>query len=570
MALTTMLCAVCFQSVCVAQLDARLSGAPHWDMLLASVNRGDFDGSADGEFIRDVARALEKELTRCTERETLERSFPTYGRLVAEGFPWPANRPATRQIYFNEVIGTLQQIVPVVLECSRGTPCDPKILSASKQLIALAVLAFEDDLATSPRVVAAERSKCLEMATYFLGGPLEPSTWWYGMPIAKDYPDRMRRVWHPILMRPKDEETSTTTSELMDGFIAELRAIEAVNGPGCATALDDEASEWWKQHPSLAARLTALNARPFEPNLHLQAEEEGRVARMAGYAAESVVYGDLLLRREAYALMAKIGEAVAGLPLEQETAAFVVSFTQGAEMRIDLAREMIDGGEGTDDSSRWVFSTPRAAIRKFDNTPVTLAGREEFVALFAGATHGATLGTQNRNRWTLAWEGSAVPSCVVNGQAILGRLGGIDRFPVEMRASIRNPKNDLALNARWTLTTTDMPRARAAVVQESAAIRALWHASCAEPVTEKIEGFSALVLLESCEWKDACTSSSTTAGALRQTDSALEVLASPIDDPFRVAWLEAMSDRARKMPAALTPKVVDALTGWEIRRSVKP
>ncbi|RLS97245.1 MAG: hypothetical protein DWI10_01080, partial [Planctomycetota bacterium] len=260
------------------------------------------------------------------------------------------------------------------------------------------------------------------------------------------------------------------------------------------------------------------------------------------------------------------GEAVASVPREQETAAFLVSFTQGAEMRIDLAREIIVGGEGTDDLSRWVFSTPRAALRKLDSTPVTLAGREEFVALFAGAT----LGTQNGNRWTLAWEGSAVPSCVVNGQAILGRLGGIDKLPVRMRASIRDAKYVEKGAARFSLTATDMPRARAAVVQESAAIRALWHADCAEPVTEKIEGFSALVLLESCEWKDACTSSSTTAGALRQTDSALEVLASPIDDPFRVAWLEAMSDRARKVPAALTPKVVDALTGWEIRRSVKP
>ena len=562
-------------TLCMLSAPPALASPAHasqWDMLLASVDRGEFDSDADGQLIRDIVRAIEKELTRCPEREAIELSFNTHGApLIEEGFPWSANRPAMRESYFRGVVATLTQIVPVVLECSRGTPCDPKILSASKQLVALAMRSFQDDLETSPLVPAAERVEYLEMAKMLLGAPVQPSTPWYGMPIANDYPDQMRRAWHPMLTRPKEEGTTTRLMpELMDGFVAELRAIEAVSGPGCSLTLFYEERAWWKQQPQLAERRKAFEARPRAPDLWARWCKESSDDFETERIAESVVDGDPELQWEAIALMAKIGEAVAGLPLEQDSAAFAVSFRQGAEMRIDLAREIIVGGEGTDDLSRWVFSTPRAALRKLDSTPVTLAGREEFVALFAGATHGATLGTQNGNRWTLAWEGSAVPSCVVNGQAILGRLGGIDKLPVRMRASIRNAKYVEKGAARFSLTATDMPRARAAVVQESAAIRALWHADCAEPVTEKIEGFSALVLLESCEWKDACTSSSTTAGALRQTDSALEVLASPIDDPFRVAWLEAMSDRARKVPAALTPKVVDALTGWEIRRSVKP
>ena len=556
-------------TLCMLSAPPALASPAHasqWDMLLASVDRGEFDGDADGQLIRDIVRLIEKELTRCPEREARELKFNIYGSLMQQGFPWPANRPATRERYFLKVLGILENIVPEVVECSHGSPCDPKILAASKQLIALALSAFEEDLATSTYVVGAARDRCLRTVAKCLAEPVEPSSWFYGMPIPNDYPDRMRRVWHPILSRPKEDATSSPTLEFWAGFDSELEAIKTVSGPGCAEAIWDGAFAWWRQHPQLAEQLKAVSNRPGIDDLERQVQQEARDARTAERAAESVVDGDVELRWEAFALMAKIGEAVASLPLEQETAAFVVSFRQGAEMRIDLAREIIVGGEGTDDLSRWVFSTPRAALRKLDSTPVTLAGREEFVALFAGAT----LGTQNGNRWTLAWEGSAVPSCVVNWQAILGRLGGIDKLPVRMRASIRDAKSVAKAAARWTLTTTDMPRARAAVVQESAAIRALWHASCAEPVTEKIEGFSALVLLESCEWKDACTSSSTTAGALRQTDSALEVLASPIDDPFRVAWLEAMSDRARKVPAALTPKVVDALTGWEIRRSVKP
>lgn len=556
-------------TLCMLSAPPALASPAHasqWDMLLASVDRGEFDGDADGQLIRDIVRAIEKELTRCPEREARELKFNIYGSLMQQGFPWPANRPATRERYFLKVLGILENIVPEVVECSHGSPCDPKILAASKQLIALALSAFEEDLATSTYVVGAARDRCLRTVAKCLAEPVEPSSWFYGMPIPNDYPDRMRRVWHPILSRPKEDATSSPTLEFWAGFDSELEAIKTVSGPGCAVALWDGADEWWQQYPQLAEQLKAVSNRPGIDDLERQVQQEARDARTAERAAESVVDGDIELQWEAFALMAKIGEAVAGLPLEQDCAAFAVSFTQGAEMRIDLAREIIDGVEGTDNSSRWVFSTPRAALRKFDNTPVTLAGREEFVALLAGAT----LGTQNGNRWTLAWEGSAVPSCVVNGQAILGRLGGIDKLPVRMRASIRNAKYVEKGAARFSLTATDMPRARAAVVQESAAIRALWHADCAEPVTEKIEGFSALVLLESCEWKDACTSSSTTAGALRQTDSALEVLASPIDDPFRVAWLEAMSDRARKVPAALTPKVVDALTGWEIRRSVKP
>ena len=547
-------------------LNSPTASASNWDTLLASVNRGDFGEDTGGKLMRDAVRAVEQELARCKDRETLESSFDERFVLVAKGFPWKPERPGTRQMYFDHLMGSIREIVPIVLECSRGTPCDPKVLATSRLVVESALNAFDEDLATSVVVPAAMVADVHKVADSLIREPVLAGSLWYGMPLGADYPDRMRRAWYPLLNTPQiNGETAELNNQLVAAFIAELRAIETQSGGGCDDALMDVTIEWWNLHPELYAQVQAFQNRPRDFGRSSKIFEEDENAFRAEERERAISDGVSHLRTEAAALMAKIRTALDSLPTGQQSASFVVEFAQGAIMRIDCARQPNAPETAIDAASLWSFSCPRAMIQKFDTLPVTLVGREEFAALFAGAEFmsGSTA------RWTFAWEGETVALCVIGSEPILGALGGINELPLVLRTTARSESTIAKAAAGLRLSLIETPREISDVLCESAAIQAVWHAKCSGSATERAAVFAALVRLEACEWSDGCAADSAAVSALRQEDAALALLESSVDDPFRIAWLAVMHDRARTLPACLAPKVIDALTGWELRRNAK-